>query len=133
MKHLKKYKSFLEDGTATVTATTAGMGDVVNSQPGDLPGTTGTKGSGDITSYLFDKKGKKIKKGSPSQVSDARFLAPAKSLDLLYTLHPFSLDIFLLAKLNSLSLGASLTFNGSIALTAILTFVSASVTLFTMA
>ena len=52
MKHLKKYKSFLEDGTATVTATTAGMGAVVNSQPGDLPGTTGTKGSGDITSYL---------------------------------------------------------------------------------
>ena len=83
MKHLKKYKSFLEDGTATVTATTAGMGAVVNSQPGDLPGTTGTKGSGDITSYLFDKKGKKIKKGNPSQVSDARFLAPAKNITKL--------------------------------------------------
>ena len=80
MKHLKKYKSFLEDGTAAATATTAGMGAVSNAQPGSLPGTTGTSGSGDITFYLLDKKGKRIKKGTPSEVSDARFLAPAKGI-----------------------------------------------------
>lgn len=83
MKHLKKYKSFLEDGTAAATATTAGMGAVSNAQPGALPGTTGTSGSGDITFYLLDKKGKKIKKGTPSEVSDARFLAPAKGITKL--------------------------------------------------
>jgi hypothetical protein len=83
MKHLKKYKSFLEDGTAAATATTAGMGAVSNAQLGALPGTTGTSGSGDITFYLLDKKGKKIKKGTPSEVSDARFLAPAKGITKL--------------------------------------------------
>ena len=80
MKHLKKYKSFLEDGTAAATATTAGMGSVSNSQPGALAGTTGTSGSGDISFYMLDKKGKKIKKGSPSEVSDARYLEPAKGI-----------------------------------------------------
>ena len=80
MKHLKKYKSFLEDGTAAATATTAGMGSVSNSQPGDLAGTTGTSGSGDISFYMLDKKGKKIKKGTPSEVSDARYLEPAKGI-----------------------------------------------------
>ena len=83
MKHLKKYKAFLEDGTATATATTAGMGAVSNAQPGDLPGTTGTEGSGDVSFYMIDKKGKKIKKGSPSEVSDARYLAPAKGITKL--------------------------------------------------
>lgn len=80
MKHLKKYKSFLEDGTSAATATTAGMGSVSNSQPGALAGTTGTSGSGDISFYMLDKKGKKIKKGTPSEVSDARYLEPAKGI-----------------------------------------------------
>jgi len=80
MKHLKKYKSFLEDGTAAATATTSGMGSVSNSQPGALAGTTGTSGSGDISFYMLDKKGKKIKKGTPSEVSDARYLEPAKGI-----------------------------------------------------
>ena len=83
MKHLKKYKAFLEDGTATATATTAGMGAVSNAQPGDLAGTTGTPGSGDVSFYMLDKKGKKIKKGTPSEVSDARYLAPAKGITKL--------------------------------------------------
>lgn len=83
MKHLKKYKSFLEDGTATATATTAGMGAVSNAQPGALPGTTGTEGSGDISFYMLDKKGKKIKKGNPSEVSDARYLEPAEGITKL--------------------------------------------------
>jgi hypothetical protein len=80
MKHLKKYKSFLEDGTSAATATTSGMGSVSNSQPGALAGTTGTSGSGDISFYMLDKKGKKIKKGTPSEVSDARYLEPAKGI-----------------------------------------------------
>jgi hypothetical protein len=83
MKHLKKYKAFLEDGAATTTATTAGMGAVSNAQPGALAGNTGTDGSGDISFYMLDKKGKKIKKGTPSEVSDARYLAPAKGITKL--------------------------------------------------
>lgn len=69
MKILKFKEFILED--------VAGMGAVVSSQPGALPGTTGTTGSGDISTYLFRKKGKK-KKGNPSQVSDLRDLAPVK-------------------------------------------------------
>ena len=80
MKHLKKYKAFLEDGTATATATTAGMGAVSSAQPGALAGTTGTTGSGDVSFYMLDKKGKKIKKGTPREVSDARYLAPAEGI-----------------------------------------------------
>jgi hypothetical protein len=80
MKHLKRYKAFLEDGTATATATTAGMGAVSNAQPGALPGQTGTTGSGDVSFYMLDKKGKRIKKGTPSEVSDARYLEPAKGI-----------------------------------------------------
>jgi len=80
MKHLKRYKAFLEDGTATATATTAGMGAVSNAQPGALPGQTGTTGSGDVSFYMLDKKGKKIKKGTPSEVSDARYLEPSKGI-----------------------------------------------------
>lgn len=83
MKHLKKYKAFLEDGTATATATTAGMGAVSNAQPGALAGTTGTSGSGDVSFYMLDKKGKKIKKGTPSEVSDMRYLEPAKGITKL--------------------------------------------------
>lgn len=84
MKHLKRYKSFLEDGTAVANAsTTAGMGAVSNAQPGDLPGQTGTSGSGDVSFYMLDKKGKKIKKGTPSEVSDARYLEPAKGITKL--------------------------------------------------
>lgn len=83
MRHLKKFKAFLEDGTAAATATTAGMGAVSSSQPGSLAGTTGTSGSGDISFYMLDKKGKKIKKGNPSEVSDMRYLEPAKGITKL--------------------------------------------------
>jgi|688.fasta_scaffold302747_3 hypothetical protein len=75
---IKTYKQFNED--AVSTASTGGAGGVSNAQPGALPGTTAEPGSGDITSYLFDKKGKKIKKGKPSEVSDMRFLEPAKGI-----------------------------------------------------
>lgn len=78
MRHLKTYKSFNEDtgGAATANAsTTAGMGGVSNAQPGGLPGTFGTDGSGDLSFYL---KRRRRKKGNPSQVSDLRDLAPVK-------------------------------------------------------
>lgn len=75
---IKTYKQFNEDAVAT--ASTGGAGGVSNAQVGALPGTTGEPGSGDITSYLFDKKGKKIKKGKPNEVSDMRFLEPAKGI-----------------------------------------------------
>jgi len=75
---IKTYKQFNEDAVAT--ASTGGAGGVSNAQVGDLPGTTAGPGSGDITSYLFDKKGKKIKKGKPNEVSDMRFLEPAKGI-----------------------------------------------------
>ena len=75
---IKTYKQFNEDAVAT--ASTGGSGGVSNAQVGTLPGTTAEPGSGDITSYLFDKKGKKIKKGKPSEVSDMRFLEPAKGI-----------------------------------------------------
>ena len=72
MRYLKSYKAF-ED--AMGTAATAGSGDVVAAQPGTLPGTFGTDGSGDIGFPLnYGKKTKKRKKGSPSEVSDARDL-----------------------------------------------------------
>ena len=74
---IKRYKQFNEDAVAT--ASTAGAGDVSNSQPGDLPGTTGVPGSGDRSSYLTNKKGEKVKKGKPSEVSDMRFLEPVKT------------------------------------------------------
>ena len=83
MKYLKKYNNFFEDGTAAATATTAGMGAVSNAQPGALPGQTGTSGSGDITFYLLDKKGREVKKGKPNEVSDLRFLEPAKGITKL--------------------------------------------------
>jgi len=72
MKYLKSFEDIANAGTA-------GMGSVVNSQPGYLPGTTGTSGSGDVTFTLANGKKKKRRKlGNPSEVSDARFLAPVK-------------------------------------------------------
>jgi hypothetical protein len=76
MRYLKKYKTFNEDGTATVGATTAGMGAVSNAQPGALPGQGGTTGSGDVT-FTFKKE--KRKKGGPSQVTDLRDLKDVKT------------------------------------------------------
>jgi hypothetical protein len=74
MRHLKSYKKFFEDGgTATANvANTSGMGDVVAAQPGNLPGTFGTDGSGDVGQVL--KTNGKRKKGNPSEVSDLRDL-----------------------------------------------------------
>lgn len=73
MRHLKSYKKFFEDGgTATANAsTTSGMGAVVAAQPGLLPGTFGTDGSGDVGIVLNTKK---RKKGKPYEVSDLRDL-----------------------------------------------------------
>lgn len=70
MKHLKRYKKFLEDATANAS-NTAGMGGVVASQPGALPGTTGSEGSGDV-SFTFSKE--RREKGDPAEVSDLRDL-----------------------------------------------------------
>jgi hypothetical protein len=76
MKFIKKYKSFLEDGNASVNTSTGGMGSVVSAQPGALPGQTGTTGSVDV-SFTFKKE--KRKKGGPSQVSDLRDLKDVKT------------------------------------------------------
>ena len=65
---------------AVATASTAGMGAVSSAQPGALPGTTGVDGSGDKSTYLLSKKGRGVKKGKPSEVSDMRFLEPAKGI-----------------------------------------------------
>ena len=75
MKHLKSYNKFNEDANITASST-AGMGAVVSAQPGALPGTTGTTGSGDISFYF---KKQKRKKGNASQVSDLRDLKPEKT------------------------------------------------------
>jgi hypothetical protein len=80
MKFLKKFTNFKENADASASA---GMGAVSSAQPGSLPGTTGTTGSGDISFYMLDKKGKKIKKGKPSEVTDMRYLAPAKGITKL--------------------------------------------------
>jgi hypothetical protein len=79
MKYLKSFKKFDENAAASASST-AGMGAVSAAQPGSLAGTTGTTGSGDISFYMLDKKGRKIKKGNPSEVSDMRYLAPAKGV-----------------------------------------------------
>ena len=76
MKFIKKYKSFLEDGNASVNASTGGMGAVVSAQPGNLPGQSGTTGSGDV-SFTFKKE--KRKKGKANQVTDLRDLKDAKT------------------------------------------------------
>ena len=77
MRYLKKYKSFFEDGTACATAGVSGMGAVSSSQPGGLPGTTGTEGSGDI-GFTFKKE--KRKKGDPTKVTDMRDLEHTKGI-----------------------------------------------------
>lgn len=83
MKYLKKYQKFFEDGeagatvsvgTAYATAGIAGMGAVVNAQPGQFAGITGTTGSGDVGFGLGATKKEKRKKGKPSQVTDLRDL-----------------------------------------------------------
>lgn len=74
MNYLKKYSKFFEDESSN--ANVSGMGDVVSAQPGSLPGTFGTDGSGDI-GYHFKKN--KRKKGKVSEVSDLRDLEIAKT------------------------------------------------------
>lgn len=76
MIYLKKYLQFFEDGTSSASST-AGMGAVSSSQPGGLPGTTGTEGSGDV-GFVFRKE--KRKKGDVTEVSDMRDLEPAKGV-----------------------------------------------------
>jgi len=77
MRYLKPYKKFNEDGNATVSASTSGMGSVSAAQPGALPGTTGIDGSGDL-GFTFKKE--RRKKGDPSEVTDMRDLKPAKGI-----------------------------------------------------
>lgn len=80
MKKIKSWKNFNEDATATASST-GGMGSVSPAAVGGLPGVGSTPGSGDLGFPLYDKgKKKKVKKGNPSQVSDMRFLAPAKGV-----------------------------------------------------
>jgi len=69
MEQIKKFQDFNEDANAN--ATTAGMGAVTSAQPGALPGTTGTEGSGDI-GFAFKKE--RRKKGDATEVSDMRDL-----------------------------------------------------------
>jgi|LauGreDrversion4_2_1035121.scaffolds.fasta_scaffold90404_4 hypothetical protein len=91
MIYLKKWKSFFEDGDATVNTSTTGMGPVVNATVGQFAGVPGEWGSGDVSNFLgFDAKqpvdtnskplGKKKNKGNPSQVTDMRDLEPAKGV-----------------------------------------------------
>ena len=75
MRYVKSFKSFKEN--AAVSASTSGMGAVSSAQPGALPGTTGTEGSGDV-GFTFKKE--KRKKGDPTKVTDMRDLAPAKGV-----------------------------------------------------
>lgn len=76
MKYLKLFTQFKENATATTAS--AGMGAVSAAQPGGLPGTTGTEGSGDI-GFTFKKE--RRKKGDPTKVTDMRDLAPAKGVN----------------------------------------------------
>ena len=83
MRKIKSYKLFIEDATATASST-GGVGAVSPAEVGGLPGVGSTSGSGDLGFPLYDKgKKKKVKKGKPSQVSDMRFLAPAKGIKKL--------------------------------------------------
>jgi hypothetical protein len=75
MKYLKFFTQFKENASTTVT--TAGMCAVSSAQPGTLPGTTATKGSGD-PGFTFKKE--RRKKGDPTEVTDMRDLAPAKGI-----------------------------------------------------
>lgn len=65
---IKGYKEFLENAESSGVS---GMGAVTSAQPGSLPGTTGTEGSGDI-GFTFKKE--RRKKGDPSEVTDLRDL-----------------------------------------------------------
>jgi hypothetical protein len=76
VKYLKFFIQFKENATASASST-AGAGAVSSAQPGALPGTTGTEGSGDI-GFTFKKE--KRKKGDPTKVTDMRDLAPAKGV-----------------------------------------------------
>lgn len=76
MIYLKSFKSFKENASVS-SSSTSGMGDVSAAQPGSLPGTNGTEGSGDI-GFTFKKR--KRKKGDPTKVSDMRDLEPAKGI-----------------------------------------------------
>lgn len=72
---IKRYKEFLENAEST---SVSGMGSVVSAQPGTLPGTTGTEGSGDI-GFTFKKE--RRKKGGPSEVTDLRDLEDTKEIN----------------------------------------------------
>jgi hypothetical protein len=71
---IKRYKDFLENAESSGVS---GMGSVVSAQPGSLPGTTGSEGSGDI-GFTFKKE--KRKKGGPSEVTDLRDLEDTKEI-----------------------------------------------------
>jgi len=71
-KKLKYFKQFFEDGTACVTASTGGMGPVVNATVGSLPGVPGGWGSGDTSNVLSVSTKQPV--GGPSEVSDLRYL-----------------------------------------------------------
>lgn len=79
MYKIKKFYQFFEDANSTGSST-AGMGAVSSPGVSGLPGVPGTPGSGDLSFYLLSKRGKKVKKGNPSEVSDMRFLEPAKGI-----------------------------------------------------
>ena len=89
MKYIKGYQKFFEDGVASVNASTiAGAGPVSNAVVGSLPGVPAGSGSGDSTFTLGGVATKQpidgfsddsIKKGGPSEVSDARYLEPVKT------------------------------------------------------
>lgn len=80
MRKIKSYKLFIEDATATGSSTT-GAGAVSPAAIGDISGVGSTPGSGDLGFPLYDKgKGKGVKKGNPSKVTDMRFLEPVKGI-----------------------------------------------------
>lgn len=86
MKYLKKYQKFFEDGeggTAYANASISGMGPVVASQPGVIPGTTGTEGSDRTFTFGPEVKSKRrSKKGKPNEVSDLRDLKNSDTVNL---------------------------------------------------
>ena len=76
MKYLKSFKKFDENASVSASSV-SGMGAVSAPQPGVLPGTTGTEGSGDL-GFTFKKE--KRKKGDVTEVSDMRDLEPAEGI-----------------------------------------------------
>ena len=73
-KFLTRYGKTLENSTAT--ATTSGSGAVTNAGVSSTSTSASSSGSGDRTFTLKDRS--KQKMGSPSQVSDLRFLGKVK-------------------------------------------------------